>query len=112
VITAYQNVADTLHAMVLDADALTAAAETERAAKVALDLTHERVRDGYADYLTDLAAGMAYNQAVLSLVQAQATRFGDTAALYQALGGGWWNRKTALSSAGSGDPASHGAAAN
>jgi NodT family efflux transporter outer membrane factor (OMF) lipoprotein len=112
VITAYQNVADTLHAMVLDADALTAAAETERAAKVALDVTHERVRDGYADYLTDLAAEMAYNQAVLSLVQAQATRFGDTAALYQALGGGWWNRNTARSSTGSGDPGSHGAAAN
>jgi hypothetical protein len=31
-------------------------------------------------------------------VQAQATRFGDTAALYQALGGGWWNRKTAVGS--------------
>jgi hypothetical protein len=41
---------------------------------------------------------MAYQQALLSLVQAQATRFGDTAALYQALGGGWWNRKTAIGS--------------
>jgi len=113
VITAYQNVADTLHAMLLDADALTAAAETERAAKVTLGLTHERMLDGYADSLTDLAAGTAYNQAVLNLVQAEATRFGDTAALYQALGGGWWNRKTARTSTGIGDPAaSHGAAAN
>jgi outer membrane protein TolC len=25
-------------------------------------------------------------------VQAQANRFADTAALFQALGGGWWNR--------------------
>jgi NodT family efflux transporter outer membrane factor (OMF) lipoprotein len=112
VITAYQNVADTLHAMVSDAETLAAAAETERAAKVALGLTHERMQDGYTDYLTDLAAGTAYSQAVLSRVQAQATRFGDTAALYQALGGGWWNRNTALTSTGSGDPASHGAAAN
>jgi NodT family efflux transporter outer membrane factor (OMF) lipoprotein len=112
VITAYQNVADTLHAMVSDAEALAAAAETERAAKVTLDLTHERMQDGYTDYLAELAAGTAYSQAVLNLVQAQAARFGDTAALYQALGGGWWNRKAALISTGSGDTASHGAAAN
>jgi outer membrane protein TolC len=104
VITAYENVADALHAMVSDADALTAAAETERAAKVARDLTHERMQDGYTDYRTDLAAQTAYSQAVLSLAQAQATRFGDTAALYQALGGGWWNRKGALTSMGGGYP--------
>jgi NodT family efflux transporter outer membrane factor (OMF) lipoprotein len=111
VITAYQNVADTLHAMLSDADGLAAAVEEERAAKVTLDLTRQRMLDGFADDLTDLAAGMAYQQATLSLVQAQATRFGDTAALFQALGGGWWNRKAALSSTGGGDP-SHGAAAN
>jgi NodT family efflux transporter outer membrane factor (OMF) lipoprotein len=101
VIAAYENVADTLHAMVSDADALAAAAESERAAKVALDLTQQRVQNGYTDYLTDLAAQIAHGQAALNLAQAQSTRFGDTAALYQALGGGWWNRR-----------ASHGAAAN
>ena len=63
VITAYQNVADTLHAMLADADALAADIEAERAAKVTLDLTHERMQDGYTDYLTDLAAEMAYQQA-------------------------------------------------
>lgn len=98
-ITAYQNVADTLHAMLSDADALAAAVEAERAAKVTLDLTRERMQEGYTDYLTDLAAETLYQQAVLSRVQAQATRFGDTAALYQALGGGWWNRKVTGSSA-------------
>jgi NodT family efflux transporter outer membrane factor (OMF) lipoprotein len=98
VITAYQNVADTLHAMVSDADELAAALAAERAAKITADLTRERMQDGYTDYLTDLLAEMAYQQALLSLVQAQATRFGDTAALYQALGGGWWNRKTAVGS--------------
>lgn len=113
VLTAYQNVADTLHAMLSDADALMAAVEAERAAKVTLDLTHQREQEGYTDTLTDLAAGMAYSQAVLSLVQAQATRFGDTAALYQALGGGWWNRKTALTTTGgAGDAGSRVAAAN
>jgi NodT family efflux transporter outer membrane factor (OMF) lipoprotein len=104
VITAYENVADTLHAMLSDADALAAAAAAESAAKVARDLMHERMQEGYTDYLTDLLAEIAYSQAVLSRVQAQAVRFGDTAALYQALGGGWWNRGT--------EPASPVAAAN
>jgi NodT family efflux transporter outer membrane factor (OMF) lipoprotein len=98
VLQAYQNVADTLHAIVSDADALSAAAAAERAARALLDSTRQRASAGYTDYLTDLAAAMAYQQSVLSLAQAQAMRFGDTAALYQALGGGWWNRKTAVSS--------------
>jgi len=112
VLTAYQNVADTLHAILSDADGLVAAVEAERAAKVTLDLTHERMRDGYTDYLTNLAAEMAYQQALLGLVQAQAVRFGDTAALYQALGGGWWNRTVAASSAGDHDAQSVAGAAS
>jgi len=106
VLTAYQNVADTLHAMLSDADELAAAVAAERAARVTLDLTREQMRDGFTDYLADLTAEIAYQQALLTLVQAQATRFGDTAALYQALGGGWWNRKGELNSAaGVVDPA-------
>jgi NodT family efflux transporter outer membrane factor (OMF) lipoprotein len=113
VLTAYQNVADTLHAIAADADALAAAVEAERAAKATLELTHQRMQYGFTDYLTDLAAEMAYQQAVLSLVQSQATRFGDTAALYQALGGGWWNRTASpTASSGGSDAASHGAAGN
>jgi NodT family efflux transporter outer membrane factor (OMF) lipoprotein len=96
VITAYQNVADTLHAMLSDADALAAATAAERATTVTLDLTRERMLDGYTDYLTDLAAETAYQQALLNRVQAQATRLGDTAGLYQSLGGGWWNRTSTL----------------
>jgi NodT family efflux transporter outer membrane factor (OMF) lipoprotein len=100
VLSAYQNVADTLHAMLSDADELAAALKAERAAKVTLDLTSEQMRDGYTDYLGQLAAEIAYQQALLALVQAQTTRFGDTAALYQALGGGWWNRKDGPAVAG------------
>jgi NodT family efflux transporter outer membrane factor (OMF) lipoprotein len=92
VITAYQNVADTLHALVSDADALSAALDAERAAKKTLDLTRAQMQKGYVDYLVLLQAEQAYQQALLSLVQAQAQRFGDTAALFEALGGGWWNR--------------------
>lgn len=112
VLTAYQNVADTLHALVTDADALAAAVEAAHAAKVTLESTQQRMESGYSDYLTELAAAIAYQQTILSQVQAQATRFGDTAALYQALGGGWWNRQTALASDDGGGPVvSHVAAA-
>jgi outer membrane protein TolC len=50
-----------------------------------------------------LSAEQAYEQALMALVQAQATRFGDTAALFEALGGGWWNRKSEVADA-AGDP--------
>jgi NodT family efflux transporter outer membrane factor (OMF) lipoprotein len=92
VLSAYQDIADTLHAMLADADALGAAVVTERAAKMERDLTKSRREAGYTDYLTELSAETTYQQAVLSLAQAQAQRFGDTAALYQALGGGWADR--------------------
>jgi outer membrane protein TolC len=93
VIAAYQNVADTLHASISDADALSGAVEAENAAKVTYDLTRRQMQVGYANYLALLSAESAYNQALLTRVQAQATRYGDTIALFQALGGGWWNRK-------------------
>ena len=92
VITAYQNVADTLHAIVSDADALSAAVEAESAAKVALTLTQRQLDVGYVSYLTLLTAETAYSQALMSRIQAQAVRYGDTVTLFQALGGGWWNR--------------------
>jgi NodT family efflux transporter outer membrane factor (OMF) lipoprotein len=92
VITAFQNVADTLHAIQFDADGLAASTEAERAAKVTLEVTQKQYELGYVNYLVLLAAQENYQQAVINLVQAQSTRYGDTAALFQALGGGWWNR--------------------
>jgi NodT family efflux transporter outer membrane factor (OMF) lipoprotein len=93
VITAYQNVADTLHASLSDADALAADVDAENCAKVTYDLTRRQLDVGYVNYLTLLSAELAYQQALLQRVQAQAARYGDTVALFQALGGGWWNRK-------------------
>lgn len=57
-----------------------------------LDLAKKQYQSGYANYLALLSAEQAYQQAVINLVQAQANRYADTAALFQALGGGWWNR--------------------
>jgi outer membrane protein TolC len=85
-------VADTLNALEQDAEALKAAAAAEAAAKVTLDLTRKQVQSGYINYLALLSAEQIYQQALITLVQAQANRYADTAALFQALGGGWWNR--------------------
>jgi NodT family efflux transporter outer membrane factor (OMF) lipoprotein len=92
VLTAFQNVADTLNALEQDADAFQTATEAERSAKVTLDLTQKQTQTGYGSYLALLNAEQSYQQAVITLVQAQANRYADTAALFQALGGGWWNR--------------------
>jgi NodT family efflux transporter outer membrane factor (OMF) lipoprotein len=92
VLTAFQNVADTLHALEQDADGLKAAVAARDAAKVTLDLTTRQAQAGYVSYLALLSAEQAYQQAVINLVQAQSNRYADTAALFQALGGGWWNR--------------------
>jgi NodT family efflux transporter outer membrane factor (OMF) lipoprotein len=93
VLTAYQNVADTLHASLSDADALAANVRAETAAKVTYDLTRRQMEVGYVNYLILLNAEASYQQALILRVQAQAMRYGDTVALFQALGGGWWNRK-------------------
>jgi NodT family efflux transporter outer membrane factor (OMF) lipoprotein len=92
VLTAFQNVADTLNALEQDADALKAAAAAKDAAGVTLKVTKKQLDAGYANYLTLLSAEQAYQQALINLVQAQSNRYADTAALFQALGGGWWNR--------------------
>jgi NodT family efflux transporter outer membrane factor (OMF) lipoprotein len=92
VLTAFQNVADTLNALQQDADALRAAAAAANAAKATLDLTKRQMQVGYVNYLALLSAEQAYQQSLMILVQAQSNRYADTAALFQALGGGWWHR--------------------
>jgi len=92
VLTAFQNVADTLTALQQDAEGLKAAATAADDAQETLDLSQRQWKDGYIGYLALLSAEQAYQQARINLVQAQANRYADTAALFQALGGGWWHR--------------------
>jgi NodT family efflux transporter outer membrane factor (OMF) lipoprotein len=92
VLGAFQNVADTLTALQLDSDAVSANSKAERAAADSLNATRHNVELGLASYLALLTAQQTYSQAVLNLAQARASRYSDTAALLQALGGGWWNR--------------------
>jgi NodT family efflux transporter outer membrane factor (OMF) lipoprotein len=99
VLTAFQNVADTLSALDHDAEALKSTAAATDAAKTSFDLSRLRYKDGYDSYLAVLNAEQAYQQQRLSLVQTQAARFVDTAALFQALGGGWWHQSDLMSAA-------------
>ena len=69
-----------------------AARDFERAAKVDFDLAQQQMQTGYANILILLTAQPTYLNAAIEVVQARAARLSDTAALYQALGGGWWNR--------------------
>jgi NodT family efflux transporter outer membrane factor (OMF) lipoprotein len=93
VILACENVADTLHALQGDAEALQASSRGEQAAKKTFDLARAQYQIGTISHVAVLIAEQAYQQAELNLIQAQANRYSDTAALFQALGGGWWNRK-------------------
>ena len=96
VIGAVQNVADALRALQNDADALRAARDFERASKISFGLAQQQMQTGNANVLLLLNAQQTNLQAVNQVVQARAARLADTAALFQALGGGWWNRVAPL----------------
>jgi len=92
VLAAFQNVADSLQALDADARILKAADASEKSAAESLALAQQQYSAGQSGSLPVLTAEQTRSQARLALVQAQAARYADTAALYQALGGGWWNR--------------------
>jgi NodT family efflux transporter outer membrane factor (OMF) lipoprotein len=94
VMAALQDMADTLHVIQSDAQALKAAATATQAAVRMGELTHKQYEAGAVDFQTLLVAQQNEQLAIINLVQAQSNRLGDTAALFQALGGGWWNHET------------------
>ncbi|HEY8261328.1 MAG TPA: efflux transporter outer membrane subunit [Methylosinus sp.] len=106
VISAVQNVADALQAVKQDAATLRAQVAAEKAAAQSLEIARVQYTGGATNYSTVLNAEQTLLNARLGRVQAQAARFADTAALFQALGGGWWNRvdETAASRAKPTDP--------
>ncbi|MEA9603051.1 efflux transporter outer membrane subunit [Polynucleobacter sp. JS-JIR-II-c23] len=93
VLNAFQEVANALRALETGAQALKAASDAERYAYETLDLVQQQYKLGTASYLAVLYYQNQYQQAKVKSVAAQATRFSDTAALFAALGGGWWNRE-------------------
>lgn len=95
VIGAFQNVADTLRALEADARAEKAAVASESAAAHSLAVARKQFELGQVSTVIVLTAQQTYMQAVLARIQTSANRFSDTSALFQALGGGWWNRPQA-----------------
>ncbi len=92
VITAFQNVADSLRAVQYDAATLRAQALAEQSALESLKMAQEQFKFGAVGYAIVITAQQTYQNAVIARIQAQAMRYNDTVALFQSLGGGWWNR--------------------
>ena len=95
VLQALQGVADSLTALDHDAEALKAEYDALQAARAALDFTQRQFDDGAVDYVSLFTQQQAYQQARIAFIEAQASRYADTVALFQALGGGWWQRSDA-----------------
>ncbi len=96
ILQAFQNVADFIRVLEFDAKELQAQKNAEIAAKKSLKLTQQQYKLGASNYLLLLNAQRQYQQAVINRIQAQAARYNDTAGLFQAMGGGWWNRPCSL----------------
>ncbi len=92
VLTAFQNVSNALYALQADAEALAAQTAAASSAAESLKLVRVQFQSGAASHLQVLTAEQGYQTAAIALVKARAQRYADTAALFQALGGGWWNR--------------------
>jgi NodT family efflux transporter outer membrane factor (OMF) lipoprotein len=91
VLLGFQNVADSLRALDHDASGLLARTDAWQSASDALEMARGQYKLGGVSYLSLLITQRQYQQTVVDLAQAQAARYADTAALFQALGGGWWN---------------------
>ncbi|MBN8989824.1 MAG: efflux transporter outer membrane subunit [Rhizobiales bacterium] len=92
VLAAFQSVADVLRALQSDVRMIEAAATARRSAQQNVDLVRRQVEQGQVDIPLLIEAQRAYMDTSLAYVDAQASRIADTVALFQALGGGWWNR--------------------
>ncbi|STY30746.1 outer membrane efflux protein [Legionella wadsworthii] len=91
VLEAFLDVADVLHALEFDAELLQAQTSIENNLYAQFRLISNQYQLGKVNRLSVLSAKEAYLNAHLNVIQAEAARFSDTAALFQALGGGWWN---------------------
>jgi NodT family efflux transporter outer membrane factor (OMF) lipoprotein len=92
VLTAFKNVADVLAVLQTDGDVVAAQAAAEQASAADLRIVSVQYESGATSFINLLNAQSTLAQTKVALIQAEASRYTDTAALYQALGGGWWNR--------------------
>ena len=104
VLTAFQNVADTLYALESDGRSLNATRDVEAANQQLLVHTQRQFEQGYSSRLIVLAAQQSLLQSQLARVAGNAVYLGDTVALYQALGGGWKSIDTPAQVSGKPEP--------
>jgi NodT family efflux transporter outer membrane factor (OMF) lipoprotein len=101
VLTGLQNVADVLVALDGDAKTLHARKDTADFARAGYEITSRRYEAGGVSLLALLDAERRQLSAALDEIAAIRDRYTDSAALFQALGGGWWtaepNRNGGLS---------------
>lgn len=102
VLKAFQDVADVLIALEADAQTLQAQVRAESAARTSLEMIEKQFELGAVNFSTLLTAKRDYQKARINVITARAQRYSDTAALFQALGGGWWNRPAGQEFEGSG----------
>jgi NodT family efflux transporter outer membrane factor (OMF) lipoprotein len=99
VLTAFQNVANALQSLQYDAAALQSSELAEQSSSRSLAVTRDQYLLGGQPFTAVLTAQTTYQNAVISRVKAEASRLSDTAALFQALGGGWWHRQDVTATA-------------
>ena len=93
VLAGLQDVADTLSALEHDGATSSERAEAAKLAEDALSITTKRYDAGGVSHIVLLDAQRQHREAVLARTEADAARYADSAALFQALGGGWWTEK-------------------
>jgi NodT family efflux transporter outer membrane factor (OMF) lipoprotein len=92
VLSAFQDVANVLNALQSDTKIFQSQTLASQSAADNLEISRKQYQIGAANYLVLLNAQQSYQQTRIALAQASASRYADTAALFQSLGGGWWNR--------------------
>ena len=90
VLKGFQDVADALRALEADAKRLQARSEAAAQARAVLDIARARHAAGGVSDLALLDAERKVEAALRERTRAAADRYADSAALFQALGGGWW----------------------
>ncbi len=93
VLTAFQNVADSLRALEIDARNFKQEFIAEQNAKYNYEIIRKSFKEGGSNYLELLTAQQQYQTTKVTRLKAEGQRYTDTVALFQSLGGGWWNSK-------------------
>lgn len=94
ILNSFQQVADVLQALLEDAKVYKTLESSEKAAYRSLEISRKQYQLGAVSFLTLLNAERQYQQTRIGRIKAEAARYADTAALFQALGGDCFAHRT------------------